>query len=196
MIKRAKWYGLAIASAAALAALSLTGVAPLSAKAAPLFTSTWVDGPTAVQGPVPPPTPECLGVLGGNMTNGTPVVTWTCNGHPDQTWEFTGTPGQTQGTLENSQNPSKCLGVLAGATSDGSNLVIWDCNGHPDQLWGLVPFSAPRNGPFGCFVFENSNTNGQKVMGALGGNPTDGTQAVLWDNLSGQGHLDQAWCPE
>ncbi len=189
MIKSGKWSRLTFTGAAVLTALGLTGLAPMSVKASPTFTSTWVDGPTALNGPPL----ECLGVLGGNMTNGTPVVTWTCNGHADQTWVINGVPGQSQTTIRNSQNPNKCLGVLAAATSDGSSLVIWDCNGKPDQEWGLIPYNNQRNGPFGCFTIQNFNAS-SKVMGVLGGNPTDGAQAVLWDPI--MGHLDQAWCPD
>jgi hypothetical protein len=122
----------ALACVAALTALSLTGMTPLTAKADSVFTSTWVDGPTVGTGSPG----ECLGVLGGNMTNGTHVVTWTCNGHADQTWEIiNGFPGSGFIQLRNSVNTNKCLGVLGAATSDGSNLVIWDCNGSWDQEW-------------------------------------------------------------
>lgn len=109
------------------------------------------------------------------MTNGTPVVVWTCNGHPRQTWEiingFPGSGGFTQ--IHNSQDPGKCLGVLGSATSDGSNLV----------------------GPFGCYNIVNLNAD-PKVLGVLnGGTPTDGAQAVIWDPLTGFSHRDQVWCP-
>jgi len=189
----------ALACAAALAAFALNGLAPLPAKAGSVYLATWIDGPTA-----PSPTNgtggagECLGVLGGNMTNGTAVVVWTCNGHPDQTWEiingFPGSGGFMQ--IHNSQDPSKCLGVLGSATSDGSNLVIWDCNNHSDQLWQFVPWNGdPISGPFGCYNIVNLNAD-PKVLGVLnGGTPTDGAQAVIWDPLTGFSHRDQVWCP-
>jgi hypothetical protein len=194
--RQMKWPRKALACAAALTtatALSLIGLAPTSAEAGSLFTSTWTDGASfgAVESGQPG---QCLGVLGGNMTNGTPVVTWTCDGNPDQTWEIVnGFPGSGWVQIQNSQDPNKCLGVLGAATSDGSSLVIWDCNGSWDQLWDFIPWTADnRNGPFGCYNIENLNAD-PKVIGALGGNPANGTQAVIWDLLTT--HLDQVWCP-
>ena len=188
-IKRSGW---PLACAAAFAALSLNGLAPLPAKSTPLFISTWQNAQALLNGGLK----ECLGVLGGSMTDGTPVVTWACNGHPDQKWEIDGAPGVRQTQIRNGKDPNMCLGVLAAATTNGSSLVIWDCNGSPDQEWSMstsFDFSL-INGPDGCFVVHNGNAS-TKVMGALGGNPGDGTQAVIWDDLTASGHFDQAWCP-
>jgi hypothetical protein len=182
---------MALASTAAVGAVfGLSGLAPLPAKAGTIFISTWVNSTTLGTGS----TRECLGVLNGDMTNGTRIVSFTCNGHPDQTWEITNPPGRNTTSIRNSQDPSKCLGVLASGTSDGSNLVIWDCNGSTDQNWtiqGSFPGSA------GCFKFQNQNA-APKVLGILGGNVTDFGQAVIWDDLTGivPQHRDQIWCPE
>src|SRR5690349_19824041 len=115
-----KWSRMALASAAAVGAVAgLSGLAPLPAKAGTIFISTWVNGTTFG---TRSPTNECLGVLNGDMTNGTPVVSFTCNGHPDQAWEITNPPGgNTTTSVRNSKDPSKCLGVLASGTSNGSN---------------------------------------------------------------------------
>jgi hypothetical protein len=192
MFKRVKWSGLALTGAAALTALSLTGLTPLPAKADPPTMSTWTEGPTAGTGSPG----ECLGVQGGDMTNGTPIVIWTCNGHPDQTWDIVGGSGGSGFVqLRNSQNTNKCLGVQAAATANGSKLVIWDCNASSDQEWAFVPWMADnRNGPFGCFNIRNLNAS-PKVIGVPNGSTTDGTQAVIWDQLSGLTHHDQVWCP-
>lgn len=181
-----KWSRMAFASAAAVGAVvGLSGLAPLPANAGTIFISTWVNSTTLGTGS----THECLGVLNGDMTNGTPVVSFTCNGHPDQTWEITNPPGRNTTSIRNSQDPGKCLGVLASGTSNGANLVIWDCNGSADQNWDF-------RGAFGCFTIQNQNA-APKVVGILGGNVTDFGQAVIWDNLSGfVGHGDQIWCPE
>jgi hypothetical protein len=186
-----KWSRSALACAAALAALSLSWLATPPAKATTTVTSTWVDGATFNTNK------ECLGVLGGDMTNGTPVVIWACNGHPDQTWQISAVPGSS-GPLQirNSQNLNKCLGVLGSATSDGSKLVIWDCNGHTDQNWQFMPWTPDSlNAPFGCFNIQNQNA-APKVLGVLGGNIADGSQTVIWDSLTGITHHDQVWCPE
>jgi hypothetical protein len=191
MSKRMKCPGLALAGAAVLAALSLTGLTPVSAKSTPLFISTWADVPSVLSGGHL----ECLGALGGNMTDGTPVVTWACNGHPDQKWEVDGIPGTGLTQIRNAKDPGMCLGVLAAATSNGANLVIWECNRSLDQEWSFSPFnSGIVNGPAGCFTVFNVNAPA-KVLGVLGGNPADGAQAVLWDSLAGAAHFDQAWCP-
>lgn len=188
-----KWPRMALAGVAAVATVvSLSGLVPLSAKADPIFISTWGNGATGGPG-TGIPASQCLGVQGGNMTNGTHIVSWTCNGHPDQTWEITGAPGNNISTIRNSQDTSKCLGVQASATGNGSILVIWDCNGHTDQNWIFQPWTADnRNGPFGCFNIENQNA-APKVLGIQGGSPADGAQAVIWDLLTG--HHDQVWCP-
>jgi hypothetical protein len=181
-----KWYRPALACAAGLATIALTGLTPLPARADSVFTATWFTEGTG----------DCLGVQGGNMTNGTPIVQWPCNGNPDQTWEITtisGSPGDPIWTqIQDFQDPSKCLGVLGSATGDGSNLVIWDCNGNADQTWFFqqdVPRS--RGIPFGCFNIVNFNA-APKVIGIQGASTAAGAQAVLWDLEPT--HPDQTWC--
>jgi len=167
-------YKLALACAAGLSTLALTGLTPLPAKADSTFTSTWF---TEGSG-------DCLGVLGGNMTNGTPIVQWPCNGNPDQTWEtqtINGGPGDPIWTqIVDSQDTSKCLGVAGEGTADGSNLVIWDCNGNPDQLW-FFQQAVPRSRgiPFGCYNIVNFNA-APKVIGVQGASTAPGAQTVLW----------------
>lgn len=173
-----------------LAAIALVGgLTQLPAKASATFEKNWFSDGTG----------KCLGVLGGNMTNGTPIVQWTCNGNPDQMWIIQtvnpgGIPGGNFTQIQNSQDPSKCLGVLGSATSDGSSLVIWDCNGSGDQNWlfqQAIP--ASRGVPFGCFNIANGHAF-PKVIGILGAATSDGAQAVIWDNL-GASHPDQIFCP-
>jgi Ricin-type beta-trefoil lectin domain-like len=91
------------------------GLTQPPAKAASTFTENWFSEGSG----------KCLGALGGNMTNGTPVVQWTCNGHPDQMWEIqivNSIPGGNWTQIQNAQDPSKCLGVLGSATS---TVPIW-----------------------------------------------------------------------
>jgi uncharacterized membrane protein len=181
-VKRNRW---ALACAVAAAALSLIGLTTLPAKA---------DGPAKSW--ISEGAGKCLGVLGGNMSNCTPVVQWACNGHADQQWFIStlsqfGVPGPLPTAIRNSANPNKCLGVSDAATNDGANLVIWDCNWNLDQGWifkNIVPVS--RGVPFGCWSIENQNAPG-KVIGILGASQSDGAQAVLWDNLR---NPDQEFC--
>lgn len=182
-MKRYRW---ALACAAVATALSLGALTTLPAKADD-STLEWMSQGSG----------KCLGVLGGNMANGTPVVQWACNGHPDQQWIITttapfGLPDGQPTTIRNFENPAKCLGVLASATNDGANLVIWDCNGSMDQDWIFENVLPPsRNLPFGCWNIENVNALA-KVIGILNASQSDGAQAVIWDNLFG--HPDQEFC--
>lgn len=183
-----KWPKPALAGAAALITVVMTGITPLPAKADIPYASVWRNADSAA---------GCLGVLGGDMTNGTPVVQWPCNGHPDQTWQIhtaNGSPGGPLWTeIQSAHDPGKCLGVLGSATSDGSSLVIWDCNGSTDQLWQFQFSNSPIRGipTSGCFNIVNFNA-APKVMGVLGGSTTPGAPAVLWDFLPA--HADQYWC--
>jgi hypothetical protein len=183
-----KWHRTVLTCAvAALTALAMTGLTPVSARASTTFTAVWWNAQMEQ---------ECLGVLGGDMTNGTAVVAWPCIDHPDQKWEIQTTQGVPGGSIwgqiRNFQNPDKCLGVLASTTFDGSRLVIWDCNGHTDQYWFFQPAGSSITGPDGCFNIENYNAF-PKVIGILNADPTPGAQTVIWDILAG--HHDQAWCP-
>lgn len=183
-MKRYRW---ALAGAAVATALSLGALITQPAKA---------DGPAKTW--ISQGAGKCLGVLGGNMTNGTAVVQWTCNGNPDQKWVITtssstGVPDGQPTTIRNSQNQSKCLGVNASATNDGAKLVIWDCNGSLDQQWVFENVVAPSSGnQFGCWSIENQNALA-KVVGILAGSKSDGAQAVIWDNI-GPAAPDQEFC--
>ena len=65
-MKRHRW---AMACAAVVAGLSVSALTALPAKA---------DGPAKTW--ISQGSGKCLGVRNGDMTNGTPVVQWTCNG--------------------------------------------------------------------------------------------------------------------
>jgi hypothetical protein len=184
---RWKWPRAALAAAAVLTMLALTGLTPLPAKADPFtFTGSWGNLNAL----------KCLGVLNGDMTPGTAAVQWTCDNSSNQSWILQTPGGLTNSfvtTMENSADPSKCLGVLGGATTDGSNLVIWGCNGSPDQAWWFQQVTAPNvTFPFGCYSIVNVKAN-PKVLGILGANPSNFGQAVIWDPIPG--HPDQVWCP-
>ena len=186
-MKRYRW---ALAGAAVATALSLGALTTASSPAkADGPAKTWVNQGSG----------KCLGVQNGDMTNGTPVVQWTCNGHPDQSWfistsSSSGVPDGQPTTIRNSTNPSKCLGVTASLTNDGANLVIWDClQGDLDQQWVFENVVPPSRGiPFGCWSIENQNALA-KVVGISGASKSDGAQAVIWDNLANT-NPDQEFC--
>lgn len=185
-----KWYRSALSCAAAVATLVLAGgLSQLPANATGTLEKNWFSMGSG----------KCLGVLGANMANNTPVVQWTCNGNEDQMWEINtvqplGIPGTNFTEIENMQDPSKCLGVLDSGVTDGSSLVIRDCDSNIDQIWLFVQVvPASRGVPFGCFNIENYSAM-PKVIGILGASTSDGAQAVLWDDL-GSTHPDQIFCP-
>lgn len=89
-----------------------------------------------------------MGVMGGNMTPGTAIITWACDGTSNQFWEFDTNSGAPDTfLLRNSANPSECLSVFQKATYVGAPLVIWPCKGfddNQDQRWSRSDFpSAP-----------------------------------------------------
>ena len=71
----------------------------------------------------------CLGVAGGNVTNGTPIIVWRCNGNTDQTWtvDFIAQNGRPPFLVRNGTNRNKCLSVANNSRNNGAQMVIWDC---------------------------------------------------------------------
>jgi hypothetical protein len=135
---------------------------------------------------------KCLGVLGGNMTDGAPVVQWTCNGNPDQTWYWQSSfDGNYLTQIRNSQDPSKCLGVLGASSANGASLVIWTCNTSTDQRWGLFNTVYAGTGVIYWWnVLATRNDGVNEVMGVLAGSTADGAQVVIRTLI---GHPDQYW---
>jgi hypothetical protein len=107
----------------------------------------------------------CAGVSGGNMTNGTDFILWTCNaranngytGAKDQaltidTSDYIEAGGFFYYSIRDAKNYNKCMGVSGGSTSNNANVMIWDCLGtsHPDQYWLLFPDEST-----GCNIVYN-----------------------------------------
>jgi len=134
---------------------------------------------------------KCLGVAGGNMTNGTKIVQWDCLGpsHPDQYWSPVGINDGAYYQFHNLSNPNKCLGVPGGSTNAGAQLVIWDCLGqdHPDQFWAVISASY-LNPNDSDFVIVNNNSS--LVIGVGGGLTSNGAPVVQWPWVD---HPDQRW---
>jgi hypothetical protein len=126
---------------------------------------------------------SCLGVLRGNMTNGTPVVLWECNGHVDQQWSVVPREGSLYYEFRNKRNPNKCLGVSGRSLERGTRLVIWDCHGTNDQRWRVEPV-PDANG------YRIRNLNSQQFVSVLHGSTADGAHIVQWH---WQNNEDQYW---
>ena len=90
----------------------------------------------------------CMGVSGGNMTNGTAVIQWPCIANDqDQLWihAYSG-----PSLWKNAKDQTKCLAIAANSKNLGdgqhylgAGLIIWDCQPtNPGQLWGLSANNA------------------------------------------------------
>ena len=121
---------------------------------------------------------KALGVLGGNLMDGTNAVQWTDNGSFDQQWHVTTAGGYS--TLLN-RNSGRALGIWEGQSVDGATAVQWVENTMNDQQWQLVQVGA---------YYKIVNRNSGKVLAVDGGSTADGAQVLQWaDN----GSLDQQW---
>jgi hypothetical protein len=126
-----------------LAVIVATVALPGSAGAADLFDGVrlvWTNEQTDL----------CMGVEGGDVTNGKAIILWSCNDNADQIWTATSanSDGSQPYLFRNGTNPDKCLSVAGKSLSQGAALVIWDCkpsNDNEDQRWYIVGW---RNSPF------------------------------------------------
>ncbi|MFC1436362.1 ricin-type beta-trefoil lectin domain protein, partial [Streptacidiphilus sp. N1-3] len=73
----------------------------------------------------------CLDASGNGTSNGTKVVTWTCNGQTNQQWQL-----NANGTVTGMQS-GLCLDVTAKSTANGALAELWTCNGQTNQQWTL-----------------------------------------------------------
>lgn len=128
---------------------------------------------------------KCLGVSGGNMTNGTPIVQYTCNGHLDQQWVQIPLNDGNFYQFKNGANNNKCLGVPGESTNRDVQLVIWDCLSHLDQFWSAL---LDRN--TGCYWLQNFNSG--LFVGVRGGSLLNSAAVVQFDFVPGA--LNQEWC--
>jgi hypothetical protein len=90
---------------------------------------------------------DCLGLQGGHVGQGTPVVAWTCNPEAKNQYWFhmfqlgKGNPGQDMWVLCNLLQPcaglgsGRVAGVSAGSVAEGARVVLWDNNGDLNQIW-------------------------------------------------------------
>lgn len=102
---------------------------------------------------------QCMGVAGGDVSNGKPIILWGCNGNADQTWTAQSVDGSGYGSyvFHNGANPNKCLSVAAKSLSEFAGIVIWDCkpfNDNQDQRWYTV---TPRGASYVALQNYNSN---------------------------------------
>ena len=116
----------------------------------------------------------CMGVQGGNMTPGTPIIDWTCDGSLNQMWALDGNSGQP-GTwlLRNAADSAECLSVFQMETTMRAPLVIWPCKDfttNQDQRWQIAPLSSS--------VPIYNWASGLQIVPS----GTQGSQLWLWDS--------------
>lgn len=70
----------------------------------------------------------CLDTPGGNSTDGTQLIIWTCNGGTNQDVSQSGTALRILG---------KCLDASGAGTANGTKVVLWTCGGGANQQWTL-----------------------------------------------------------
>jgi hypothetical protein len=134
----------------------------------------------------------CMGVAGGDVTDGKPLIMWRCNRNADQTWIaesiVLGPLGRSGPfLLRNGTNRDKCLSVANKSTNDGAALVIWFCKpaiANQDQRWRFMDDPVT-----GCTVIVNANS--QKVISPRTWTSDEGTPIVQFTYL---GFVQQQWC--
>jgi RHS repeat-associated protein len=120
---------------------------------------------------------KCLDIQGGDPTDGTPVVLWTCNDSLTQVWDRQPPPDRS---LKNPES-GKCLDISGGGTANGTPIQISTCTGAASQVWQPRPdggFENPQSGR--CLDLTDFDT-------------ADGARIQLWDCT---GNWNQVWQPQ
>jgi hypothetical protein len=95
--------------------------------------------------------PMCLGVAGGVLTQGAPLIIWDCNGNADQKWntitaESLNAPFPGCFVFSDGQS-GQVMGVTAGNVVNGTRVIQWPLFvGVPHELtgWHSDQFWCPR----------------------------------------------------
>lgn len=90
----------------------------------------------------------CLDILGGGVTNGTPIQQWDCAaGTTQQLWiqeyRFTTPDGDNLFRYHSAKAPAMCLDVSGASPNNGARLVLWGCHEGNNQLFMNVEL-GPR----------------------------------------------------
>jgi hypothetical protein len=129
----------------------------------------------------------CMGVAGGNMSLGTPIILWQCDGHPDQFWDLPYVSGEGWQIKDNVSGPQECLTV--NGNGDGTRAVIEECDTATNELWNQV-FAGTDPSGHSCYYFQGVASG--RVLGVSDGVIQNGTPIILWDYINGDD--DQLWC--
>jgi len=135
-----------------------------------------------------------LGVSGGNMSVGTPLIVWQAAGS-DQYWNLPDNSGYVWDNV--TSNGTFCIDVQGDPNGGlGAGLIIQRCNStsYVEETWQLIPAAKVGFGANypGCYLFWNVNKG--MAMGVAGGNTSlrNGTRVILW---TWDTSANQFWCP-
>jgi Ricin-type beta-trefoil lectin domain len=84
----------------------------------------------------------CAAVEGGDTTNGTPVLAYSCSGSFGQQWNLVN--GQLQG-IGTANGKTMCLDVEGSGTSAGTKVDLFECNGGLNQQWAIIEADVGPN---------------------------------------------------
>jgi uncharacterized membrane protein len=157
-----------MAAAVAVLVGSLVAAVPARAESVQAEYQTWLSYWAAANGAT-----RCLGVSGGQMTNGTRIVLYDCDGTANQLWSEVPRNNGHFYEIHNGANPHKCLAVSGGSLDRGVNLVIWDCVSSADQRWSVSTFPNGRGN-----VLENLKSG--MFVSLLHASIANGTRVVQW----------------
>jgi hypothetical protein len=146
----------------------------------------------------------CMGVAGGNVSDGTAIIQWDCNGNIDQGWELDPVTinSQTWYLFRDAADPGQCLSVGDKSTSAGAHLVIWHCktaDDNQDQLWRLFNLRAPLplaeiyNFNSGLGISASNASRGARIVQAQIPDSTN-SQLFVWAPCAFQVGVAQG-CP-
>ncbi len=145
---------------------------------------------------------SCMGVSGGVMQPGQPVIQWNCesiSASPDQYWTFVlwGTASFAPGDghlyeIVNNKDPSYCLegDPGAGGNPQGGPVVVNPCSSGTGVQWNQ--FWQGYSDGFSTLLYNVW----EGTVAAVAGASTDNAAAIiLWDNQTGGvgNHPEQLW---
>ncbi|WP_086784472.1 RICIN domain-containing protein [Crossiella equi] len=156
------------AAAVAVAASSLTLVAPSAANAA-VTPNAWYKIVSKASG-------KCVDARGALTANGTAVQQYTCNDSGAQQWQFQETGGGYF-RLNNRNDPAQVADVAENSTADGGVVHLWTYGGGANQQW------QPVEQADGSYRLVNRNSG--KCLDLTEGSQADQVQFQQWACFDG-----------
>ena len=122
---------------------------------------------------------KCLDVPGWSLTDGVPVIQWTCNGGDNQTWRLEAASDGYSHLV--ARHSGKCLDVSGLSTEDGAEIIQWPCHSGENQQWRVE---------LGTEGYQLVARHSGKCLDVAGGSTNDGGSVIQW---SCHGGANQTW---